>query len=66
MDISHVVFQLPVSNIDKDEGQEEAAASSYSIAAEASTLDLEGLAAKTEDERAEDTELDKFLTRLHH
>ncbi|KAL6426438.1 hypothetical protein ACFW04_009129 [Cataglyphis niger] len=44
--------------------QEEAA--SYSIGAEAVSPDFESLAAKTEDERTEDTELDTFLTRLHN
>ncbi|XP_012521845.1 uncharacterized protein LOC105828171 [Monomorium pharaonis] len=47
------------SNVDHDEGQEEAA--SYPIPIEATTPDLESLAAKTEDERAEDTELDNFF-----
>ncbi|XP_011880116.1 PREDICTED: uncharacterized protein LOC105568784 [Vollenhovia emeryi] len=51
--------KLPISNIDNEEGQEEAA--SYPITAEAATPDLEGLAAKTEDERAEDTGLDSFF-----
>lgn len=53
-----------ISDMDNEDGQEEAA--SCPIAVEAVTPDLESLAAKTEDERAEDTELDKFLTRLHH
>ncbi|XP_032680260.1 uncharacterized protein LOC116848373 isoform X2 [Odontomachus brunneus] len=43
---------------DNEEGQEEAA--SCPIGAEAITPDLESLAAKTEDERADGTELDKF------
>ncbi|XP_029674780.1 uncharacterized protein LOC115242535 isoform X2 [Formica exsecta] len=53
-----------VGDANNEKGQEEAA--SYSIGAEAVTPDFESLAAKTEDERAEDTELDTFLTRLHH
>ncbi|KYN21423.1 PREDICTED: uncharacterized protein LOC108759848 [Trachymyrmex cornetzi] len=53
--------KLPISDIDNEEGQEEAA--SYPITAEAVTPDLESLAAKTEDERAEDT-IDNFF-RLH-
>lgn len=55
-------FQIPISDIDYEEGQEEAA--SYPITAEAAIPDLESLAAKTEDERAEDTGLDNFF-RLH-
>lgn len=54
--------KIPVSDVDNEEGQEEAA--SYPITAEAATPDLESLAAKTEDERAEDTGLDNFF-RLH-
>ncbi|XP_024885595.1 uncharacterized protein LOC112463420 [Temnothorax curvispinosus] len=54
--------KLPISHMDNEEGQEEAA--SYPITAEAATPDLESLAAKTEDERAEDTGLDNFF-RLH-
>lgn len=57
-----MLFQIPSSVIDNEEGQEEAA--SYPITAEAATPDLESLAAKTEDERAEDTGLDNFF-RLH-
>ncbi|KYM79722.1 Pericentriolar material 1 protein [Atta colombica] len=53
--------KLPISDINNDEGQEEAA--SYPITTEAATSDLESLAAKTEDERAEDT-IDNFF-RLH-
>ncbi|XP_014476863.1 PREDICTED: uncharacterized protein LOC106745612 isoform X2 [Dinoponera quadriceps] len=45
-------------DMDNEEGQEEAA--SCPITAEAITPDLESLAAKTEDERAEDIELEKF------
>jgi len=56
-----MLFQLPISDINNDEGQEEAA--SYPITTEAATSDLESLAAKTEDERAEDT-IDNFF-RLH-
>ncbi|EZA52085.1 hypothetical protein DMN91_012046 [Ooceraea biroi] len=59
--------KLTANDVDDEEGQEEAA--SYPIAAEASaTLDLEGMAAKTEDERAEENkfaELDKLLARHH-
>ncbi|KMQ88161.1 leucine-rich repeat-containing protein [Lasius niger] len=54
----------PVGNENNEKEQEEAA--SYPIDAEAVTPDFESLAAKTEDERADDTELDTFLTRLHH
>lgn len=57
-----MLFQLPISDIDNEGGQEEAA--SYPITVEATTPDLESLAAKTEDERAEDTILDNFF-RLH-
>ncbi|KYN00427.1 PREDICTED: uncharacterized protein LOC108775856 [Cyphomyrmex costatus] len=53
--------KLPTSDVDNEEGQEEAA--SYPITAEAATPDLESLVAKTEDERAEDT-IDNFF-RLH-
>lgn len=58
------MFQLPAGDTDNEKIQEEAA--SYSIGAEAVSPDFESLAAKTEDERAEDTELDTFLTRLHN
>lgn len=58
------MFQLSVGDANNEKTQEEAA--SYSIGAEAVTPDFESLAAKTEDERAEDTELDTFLTRLHN
>lgn len=58
------MFQPPVGNENNEKEQEEAA--SYPIDAEAVTPDFESLAAKTEDERADDTELDTFLTRLHH
>lgn len=51
-------FQPSTADMDNEEGQEEAA--SCPIAAEAVTPDLESLVAKTEDERAGDTELDKF------
>lgn len=44
--------------MDNEEGQEEAA--SCSIGVEAATPDLESIAAKTEDERIDDTELNKF------
>jgi len=54
------IFQLS-SDIDNEEGQEEAA--SYPITAEAAT-DLDNLAAKTEDERAENTGFENFF-RLH-
>ncbi|KAL0115356.1 hypothetical protein PUN28_010710 [Cardiocondyla obscurior] len=47
------------SDVDNEEGQEEAA--SYPITAEAAASDLESLAAKTEDERAEDAGLDNFF-----
>lgn len=57
--ILNMLFQLPISEIDNEEGQEEAA--SYPISAEAATPDLESLAAKTEDERAEDTGLNNFF-----
>lgn len=60
--ILNILFQLPINDTDNEEGQEEAA--SYLITAEATTPDLESLAAKTEDERAEDTGLDNFF-RLH-
>jgi len=63
LNILRVVFQLTANNADEGEGQEEAA--SYPIAG-TSTIDLESMVAKTEDERTEDTELDRFLTRLHH
>lgn len=56
-----MLFQLPINDMDNEEGQEEAA--SYPITAEAATPDLESLAAKTEDERAEDNNcgLDNFF-----
>ncbi|XP_029160927.1 uncharacterized protein LOC114932743 [Nylanderia fulva] len=53
-----------VSDENNEKEQEEAAA--YPIGAEAITPDFESHAAKTEDERADDTELDTFITRLHH
>ncbi|KYN37986.1 Pericentriolar material 1 protein [Trachymyrmex septentrionalis] len=53
--------KLPINDIHNEEGQEEAA--SYPITAEAATPDFESLAAKTEDEREEDT-IDNFF-RLH-
>ncbi|XP_012217948.1 uncharacterized protein [Linepithema humile] len=58
--------KLSTNDVDNEEGQEEAA--SYPITAEAAIPDLEGLADKTEDERAEDNceELDKLFTRLYH
>jgi len=56
------MFQLSISDIDNEEGQEEAA--SYPITAEAATSDLDNLAAKTEDERAENTGFENFF-RLH-
>lgn len=56
--------KFPLGDINNEKEQEEAA--SFPIGAEAVTPDFESLAAKTEDERTEDTELDTFLTRLHH
>ncbi|XP_072746468.1 uncharacterized protein Cmb isoform X3 [Anoplolepis gracilipes] len=56
--------KFPLGDINNEKEQEEAA--SFPIGAEAGTPDFESLAAKTEDERTEDTELDTFLTRLHH
>lgn len=61
--ILNILFQSPVGDNNEKE-QEEAA--SLPIGAETVISDFESLAAKTEDERAEDTELDIFLTRLHH
>ncbi|KAL6259062.1 hypothetical protein P5V15_008983 [Pogonomyrmex californicus] len=51
--------KLPINDMDNEVDQEEAA--SYPITAEATMPDLESLAAKTEDERAEDTELETFF-----
>ncbi|XP_039305243.1 uncharacterized protein LOC105195216 isoform X2 [Solenopsis invicta] len=48
------------STVDNEEGQDEAA--SYPISAEAATPDLDSLTAKTEDERAEDTEFENFFS----
>lgn len=62
IDIKHIIytciFLQPSIDMDNEEGQEEAA--SRPMVAEAVTPDRESLAAKTEDERADDTELDKF------
>jgi len=63
LNVLRIMLQFTANNADEGEGQEEAAC--YPIAG-TSTIDLEGMAAKTEDERTEDTELDRFLTRLHH
>ena len=57
-----MLFQLP-STVDNEEGQDEAA--SYPIPAEAATPDLDSLTAKTEDERAEDTELENFFYQIN-
>lgn len=57
-----MLLQFPITDADNEESQ----GASCSDATEAVASDFESHAAKTEDERAEDTELDKFLTRLHH
>lgn len=54
----YIFLQPSTIDTDNEEGQEEAA--SCPIGIEAVTPDLESLAAKTEDERADGTEFDKF------